>query len=136
MRRITICRFFALPKIKGEANSHNKSPRQTLSGAGSFFIPFGTKLDSDIEIDFIRGYGIWGAIDRFEPPAFFKSKPNTKTGFLIGHGEVLPYSDNKVTLSKKVDKWGKGEKLITTKIEEMPNYFSDNFEKYKSWLDI
>ncbi len=102
MDHISTCRFFSIHNESIRAN-HNK---HELTGAGSFFIPFGTKLDSDIEIDFIRGYGIWGAIDRFEPPAFFKSKPNTKTGFLIGHGEVLPYSDNKVTLSKKVDKWG------------------------------
>jgi len=35
-----------------------------------------------------------------------KSKPNTKTGFLIGHGEVLPYADNKVTLTQELDDWG------------------------------
>ena len=40
------------------------------------------------------------------------------------------------SLDKKVDKWGKGEKLIKTKIEEMPNYVLENLEKYKTWLDI
>jgi beta-1,4-mannosyl-glycoprotein beta-1,4-N-acetylglucosaminyltransferase len=40
------------------------------------------------------------------------------------------------SLDKKVDKWGKGEKLITTKIDEMPDYVLENLEKYKPWLDI
>ena len=40
------------------------------------------------------------------------------------------------SLDKKVYKWGKGEKLKTSKIEEMPNYVIENLEKYKLWLDI
>ena len=40
------------------------------------------------------------------------------------------------SLDKKVDKWGKGEKLVKTKIEEMPSYVIENLEKYKNWLDI
>ena len=40
------------------------------------------------------------------------------------------------SLDKKVDKWGKGEKLIKTEIEEMPSYVLKNLEKYKTWLDI
>ena len=28
------------------------------------------------------------------------------------------------------------EKLITTKINEMPNYVLQNLQKYKPWLDI
>lgn len=102
MDHISTCRFFSIPNNNQRLNINT----QTLTGAGSFFIPFGRKLDSDIPIDFIRGYGIWGAIDRFEPPVFLKSKPNTKTGFLIGHGEVLPYADNKVTLTQELDDWG------------------------------
>ena len=40
------------------------------------------------------------------------------------------------SIDKKGYKWGEGEKLYTTKIEEMPNYISENFEKYKPWLDV
>ena len=40
------------------------------------------------------------------------------------------------SLDQKVDKWGKGEKLVKTKIEEMPSYVIENLEKYKNWLDI
>ena len=40
------------------------------------------------------------------------------------------------SLDKKVDKWGKGEKLTTTKMAEMPSYVLENLDKYKLWLDI
>ncbi|ABX08690.1 GMC oxidoreductase [Prochlorococcus marinus] len=105
MDHISTCRFFAMP-TKTESKDSKFLTAQKLSGAGSFFIPFGNKLDSTDDVDFRRGYGIWGAIDRFEPPGILKRKPNSKIGFLIGHGEVLPYKENKVTLSTQLDKWG------------------------------
>ncbi len=40
------------------------------------------------------------------------------------------------SLDKKVDKWGKGEKLIKTELNEMPNYVKENLHKFKAWLDI
>ncbi len=101
MDHISTCRFFSLP-IKSKENNKN----QTLSGAGSFFIPFGNDLDNETYINFIRGYGIWGAIGRFDPPSLLKTLPDTKTGFLIGHGEVLPYEENNVSLSNELDQWG------------------------------
>ena len=101
MDHISTCRFFSFPK----ENLSGKE-KESLTGAGSFFIPFGSKLESNPEKDFIRGYGIWGGIDRFDPPNALKKRPKTSTGFLIGHGEVLAYEDNKVSLSKKLDKWG------------------------------
>tara|TARA_Y100001968_G_scaffold217938_1_gene200568 strand:+ start:46156 stop:47802 length:1647 start_codon:yes stop_codon:yes gene_type:complete len=103
MDHISTCRFFSIPNTPSTSPNNSK---QVLSGAGSFFIPFGNKSSNYKEHNFIRGYGIWGGIDRFEPPDFLKFKPKTKTGFLIGHGEVLPKKENKVTLSKKTDIWG------------------------------
>ena len=100
MDHISTCRFFTLQNTS-EGKISNK--KEVLSGAGSFFIPFGNNYEYNA--DFIRGYGIWGGIDRFEPPNWLKKKPSTKTGFLIGHGEVLPYKDNKVTLSNEVDQF-------------------------------
>ncbi len=105
MDHISSCRFFTLPSsIKSNKSSH--STDKILSGAGSFFIPFGSNLDKRKDIDFIRGYGIWGAIDRFNLPSILKKDPRSSMGFLIGHGEVLPYKSNKITLSDKKDKWG------------------------------
>ena len=40
------------------------------------------------------------------------------------------------TIDKKKYKWGKGKKLQTIKMEEMPKYIFENIEKYKLWLDI
>ena len=40
------------------------------------------------------------------------------------------------TIDKKRYKWGEGEKLQTTKLEEMPKYIIENLEKYSQWLDL
>ena len=37
---------------------------------------------------------------------------------------------------KKNQKWGKGEILKKKDLNEMPNYVSNNINKYKPWLDI
>ena len=106
---------------KGYYNQNSK--KNTLSGAGSFFIPFGTKFKNTSKINFQRGYGLWGGIDRFDPPGWLKQIPESNIGFLIGHGEVLPSHQNKVTLSSKLDrlgiplphincKWGENEKKM------------------------
>ena len=104
MDHISICRFFSVPKAKNSEKQLDNSP--DLSGAGSFFIPFGTNLPKIDNLRFLRGYGIWGAIDRLGIPKFLQKDPNSSIGFLIAHGEVLPREKNSVSLSKKTDKWG------------------------------
>ncbi len=106
MDHVSLCRFFAIDSKSDQETTTYKSGAQTLSGAGSFFIPLGSRLIGKKERNFLRGYGIWGGIDRFDPPGFLKRYPETCTGFLIAHGEVLPNKSNKVTLSEKTDKWG------------------------------
>ena len=104
MDHVSICNFFSIPKSTiFEKKSLEKAH---LSGAGSFFIPFGPKLPTDPKIDFLRGYGIWGAINRLGIPKFLQKDIDESIGFLISHGEVLPRSSNKVELSEKSDKWG------------------------------
>ena len=39
-------------------------------------------------------------------------------------------------IDKKEDKWKAGEKLQTLKLEELPKYITENYEKYKLWLDV
>ena len=39
-------------------------------------------------------------------------------------------------IDKKKYRWGDGQKLETIKLEEMPKYIKENFEKYRTWLDI
>ena len=40
------------------------------------------------------------------------------------------------SLDKRENKWGRGKKLQTIKIDEMPEYIKNNINKYKPWLDI
>ena len=104
MDHISICRFFSVPKTKKSGNPLSNPP--DLSGAGSFFIPFGSNLPKIDDINFQRGDGIWGAIDRLGIPKFLQKDTNTSIGFLIAHGEVLPREKNSVSLSRKTDEWG------------------------------
>lgn len=101
MDHISSARFFSLP-----APASGPSP-QELSGAGSVFIPNTINLDASSNLPFLRGYGLWGAIERFEPPQLLKRRPDTVTGFLIGHGEVLPRACNRISLdASRPDAWG------------------------------
>tara|TARA_Y100001978_G_scaffold201566_1_gene220223 strand:- start:162 stop:1805 length:1644 start_codon:yes stop_codon:yes gene_type:complete len=103
MDHVSICRFFSIPNKANLINSLDENAK--LSGAGSFFIPFGSEVPNDSKIDFLRGYGIWGGINRLGIPNFMKKVSGESVGFLISHGEVLPRSSNKVLLSKEIDQW-------------------------------
>ena len=104
MDHISICKFFSIPEF--HPNKDIRSIKDgNLSGAGSFFIPFGSELPNKNEIDFLRGYGTWGAIDRFGVPRFLQRNPTESVGFLISHGEVLSKESNKIELSDRVDEW-------------------------------
>ena len=103
MDHISTCRFFTVPVDNNFNNLPENNKNELLSGAGSFFIPIGR--DRSNQNKFVGGYGIWGGIDRFEPPDLVKRFKKTKMGFLIGHGEVLPNDKNIVTLSKKTDQY-------------------------------
>jgi len=100
MDHVSSCRFFAIPAAS------QPRERSELSGAGSFFIPFGHRLPRIADAAVQRGYGLWGAINRFDPPAWLKRQPDQRLGFLIGHGEVLPNPTNRVTLEGPADRWG------------------------------
>ncbi len=104
MDHISLCRFFSVPKINISGKTSEK--QSDLSGAGSFFLPFGTELPKIENINFLRGYGIWGAIDRLGIPSYLQKESNSSIGFLIAHGEVLPRSQNSVSLSQETDQWG------------------------------
>lgn len=91
MDHISSSCFFSLP-VEG-----SPSAVAELSGAGSCFLP-NTLFGAHGAADFARGYGLWAAVQRFDPPAWLKRRPTEALGFLIGHGEVLPSPDNRVTL--------------------------------------
>ncbi|WP_411876191.1 GMC oxidoreductase [Vulcanococcus limneticus] len=108
MDHISTSRFFALPHQPPAGPSE-------LSGAGSVFLPNTVNLEAggpggtsgDGATDFLRGYGLWAGIQRFDPPAPFKRDPGAAVGFLIGHGEVLAQDHNRVSLDpQRTDAWG------------------------------
>jgi len=96
MDHVSTSQFFAFA-------DRDDQPQPPLTGAGSFFLPFGRHLEA---ASFQGGYGLWGGIARFDPPTWLRRRPDTVTGFLIGHGEVMPRESNRVTLSSRADRWG------------------------------
>ena len=95
MDHVSTSQFFAFA-------DPSELPQPPLTGAGSFFLPFGRHLEG---ASFQGGYGLWGGIGRFDPPGWLRRRPKTVSGFLIGHGEVLPRESNRVSLSSKTDRW-------------------------------
>lgn len=101
MDHVSASCFFALPE--------QPAPGATeLSGAGSCFIPNTVNLGSgDAAQEFLRGYGLWCGIQRFDPPQPLKRERGAAVGFLIGHGEVLSRPENRVSLDPvRRDAWG------------------------------
>lgn len=101
MDHISSSRFFALPDQPPPAEAAE------LSGAGSAFIPNTVNLEGRGDLPFLRGYGLWVGVQRFDPPEPLKRHRREAVGFLIGHGEVLPRAGNRLTLSSSIsDAWG------------------------------
>ncbi|MFM7085386.1 MAG: GMC oxidoreductase [Cyanobium sp.] len=101
MDHISTCRFFSIPDLPAPSEATE------LSGAGSCFIPNTLNLDGDGALPFRRGYGIWTALQRFDPPAPLRRRPGEAVGFLIAHGEVLSDPANRISLDPVLrDAWG------------------------------
>lgn len=104
MDHISASSFFALPPQPAAGATE-------LSGAGSCFIPntvnLGNGASGEASTDFLRGYGLWCGVQRFDPPAPLKRQRQAAVGFLIGHGEVLSQPHNRVALHpQRRDAWG------------------------------
>ena len=101
MDHISSSRFFSIPDVAAPGFAPE------LSGAGSCFIPNTVNLEPGSEVDFQGGYGLWTALQRFDPPALLQRRRGEAVGFLIGHGDVLPNAGNRVTLNtEQRDAWG------------------------------
>jgi choline dehydrogenase-like flavoprotein len=101
MDHISSSCFFSIPAIPAP-----EEPVE-LSGAGSCFIPNTVNLPGGEPEKFLRGYGIWTALQRFDPPGPLRRRPGEAVGFLIGHGEVMARSENRVSLDQsRSDAWG------------------------------
>ncbi|MCP9850787.1 GMC oxidoreductase [Cyanobium sp. Morenito 9A2] len=101
MDHISSSRFFRLPDQPAPAGAPE------LSGAGSVFVPNTVNLKRGERLPFLRGYGLWGAVQRFDPPGMLKRRQGEAVGFLIGHGEMLSARGNHVRLDASgTDAWG------------------------------
>jgi choline dehydrogenase-like flavoprotein len=55
----------------------------------------------------VRGFGIWGGIERMPFPPWLKKTAGASLGFLCAMGETLPDDDNHMRLDTDVkDRWG------------------------------
>jgi choline dehydrogenase-like flavoprotein len=100
MDHVSTSTFFFIPGLQPPAQPFD------LSGCDSFFIPCFCNLAAQ-EQDFLRGYGIWGGVQRFDLPRVVRKVGAGSIGFLIAHGEVLPRFENRIQLSPDVvDAWG------------------------------
>ncbi len=98
MDHVSTTQFFHWP------NSPMADQTQEMSGSHSFFVPCFVNLEEQTE-NFKRGYGLWGGVQRFDMPSLLKKVGKGAIGFLIAHGEVLPRSENRVTLDSTTDTW-------------------------------
>ncbi|ADB15660.1 glucose-methanol-choline oxidoreductase [Pirellula staleyi DSM 6068] len=101
-----------------------------LFGSDSVLIPRFRNLGKS-DAPFLRGYGLWGGIQRFAPlPDFLRKGEPGATGFLAGHGEVIARAENRVTLHpSRVDAcgipiphiefaWSTNEKLMVADMQQ------------------
>lgn len=66
---------------------------------GGIYIPRFQNLDNVTHPEYKGGFNLQGVIGRMPAPG------NSVFG-MMGHGEMLPYKENQVRLSKRKDKWG------------------------------
>lgn len=107
-----------------------------------FIIPRFRNINTQDNVDFIRGYNIQGHGERAEwqdmenEPGFgidFKTKlttPGNWTTWMAGWGECLPYHENKISLdSEKKDKYGLPQIRIDFSFKENENNMMDDIEE-------
>ena len=77
-----------------------------LLGSDSIMIPRYQNLGEKRE-PYLRGFGLWGGIQRLPVPAFLRRHRAAAFGFLCARSETLPHPDNRLQLDPVVrDRWG------------------------------
>jgi choline dehydrogenase-like flavoprotein len=99
MDHIVSCVYFITPEVKEQGGF-------SLLGSDSIVIPRWQNLEKQ-DHSFLRGFGIWGGIERMPFPAALKKTDGASLGFLCAMGETLPHDDNHMRLDTTVkDRWG------------------------------
>ncbi|HYV44898.1 MAG TPA: GMC family oxidoreductase [Myxococcaceae bacterium] len=99
MDHISSNNWFFMPDVPDE-------PGHELLGSDSILIPRWVNVGSDKQ-PFMRGFGMWGGIQRMPIPGFLRRKRGIALGFLCAMGEALPNPDSRLVLDENVkDRWG------------------------------
>ncbi len=92
--------YFYMPDVPSDGQKYE------LLGSDSIMIPRYQNLGKSSN-QHLRGFGIWGGIQRLPVPSFLNKKPDVAFGFLCARSETLPHFDNHVRIdSEMVDAWG------------------------------
>jgi choline dehydrogenase-like flavoprotein len=92
--------YFYLPGIPDEGGPY------ALLGSDSIMIPRYQNLGGTPE-PYLRGFGLWGGIQRLPVPGFLQKHKREAWGFLCARSETLPHRDNRMELDPVLtDAWG------------------------------
>ena len=92
--------YFYMPGVQDDGTTH------ALFGSDAIMIPRFQNLTGQSS-DFLRGFGMWGGIQRIAVPNLFRKQPGVSFGFLCSRAEMLPHADNRITLdATQTDAWG------------------------------
>lgn len=91
--------YFQLPDVAPDRRRHR------LVGSDSFLVPRYRNLDG-ADPGYLRGFGMWGGIDRMPFPSAVRRHADEAFGFISTRGEVLPRDDNRVEIDPALkDRW-------------------------------
>ncbi len=77
-----------------------------LLGSDSIMIPRWQNLGERRE-PYLRGFGLWGGIQRLPVPNFLRKHRDVAFGFLCARSETLPHRDNRIEIHPALkDRWG------------------------------
>jgi hypothetical protein len=92
--------YFYLPDVQDTGGPYE------LLGSDSIMIPRYQNLGSRRE-PYLRGFGLWGGIQRLPVPSFLRRHPEVAFGFLCARSETLPHRDNRIEIDPDLrDRWG------------------------------
>lgn len=91
--------YFQLPDVIEDTGAE-------LLGGEAIMIPRFQNLETQ-DSSHLRGYSMWGGINRIQLPRLLRKLPGEVFGFLCVRGEVLPYYDNYISIDPQLkDIWG------------------------------
>lgn len=92
--------YFSMPDAVDDGKTY------AMFGGDAIMIPRFHNLRSQ-DSDFIRGFGIWGGVQRLPVPRVLQKHPSQTIGFFCTRSETLPHADNRVVIDNNLcDAWG------------------------------